>query len=60
MGSLFIARFPEEFAEAWKGDVVPPEIGAHGEVDMARVQLLLDLIVEEFLAFVGVILSDPA
>ena len=58
MLSLLIRFLAEVRGETIKGLVVTVEVGGHGKIDVAAVELRVDLLVDEGLTVRGVVLSD--
>merc|ERR1712110_588540 len=56
--SLLVGVLLEEGVEAAVGDVIPVEVVSQGHVDVAGVQLHVDLLVDQGLAVLLVVLSD--
>jgi len=57
MITLLVRGLPEEGGEPVESLVVPVEPGAHGEIDIAGVELHVDLLVDEGLRILMVVLS---
>ena len=55
---LLVRRLLEEGGESGEGDIVPVEVGEHGHVDVAGVELHVDLLVNQALAHLLEVLSD--
>merc|ERR1719206_242240 len=56
--ALFIGALLEEGSKAMKGLVIPVEERRHGEIDIASIELHVDLLVDQCLALFMVVLSD--
>jgi len=57
---LFIRALPEELGEAVERLLVAREEGGHGQVDVLRVELHVDLLVDERLHRLAVVHAHPA
>jgi len=58
MLSLLVRGLLEESSKAGVGRVVPVKVGVHGHVDVAGVELHVDLLVDQSLALLLEVLSD--
>ena len=56
---LLVGRLLEEGGESGVGDVIPVKVGGHGHVDVAGVELHVDLLIDQSLALLLEVLSDP-
>merc|ERR1711942_268737 len=58
MGSLFVRILLEKGSKSGKSLVITVEVRRHGQVDIAGIELHVDLLVDESLALLVVVLSD--
>merc|ERR1712154_117612 len=56
---LLVGRFLEEGGQSGVGDIIPVKVGEHRHVDIAGVELHVDLLIDQSLALLLVVLSDP-
>merc|ERR1711909_185836 len=56
---LLVGRLLEEGGESGVGDVIPVKVGGHGHIDVAGVELHVDLLIDQSLALLLEVLSDP-
>ena len=56
---LLVGRLLEEGGQSGVGDIIPIKVGEHGHVDIAGVELHVDLLIDQSLALLFVVLSDP-
>jgi len=57
MLTLFVRRLLEELVKSRQGNILTIEVISHGHVDIARVELHVDLLVDMSLAFLMVVLT---
>merc|ERR1719452_498 len=58
MLALLIGALTKELGKAMKSLVISVEVGRHGEIDIAGIELHVDLLVDQGLALLVVVLSD--
>ena len=54
---LLVRTLLEELAQAFQGQIVAVEVKGHTQVDVTRVQLHVDLLVNQSFAFLGKVLT---